>query len=163
MSGALKQVSCLQHQHFELASLKVKILWPKQKGEAENDDSCVLAISSLHHQLLLTGDISTKVEKQLLQQQLLTPSDVLIVSHHGSLTASSTAFIEQVKPKVAVFSAGFMNRWQLPKPVVIQRFHQRAIPTVNTAIDGMVQIEFLQQQYQVSTFRRDIIPFWFAN
>jgi competence protein ComEC len=163
VSGALKQVSCLQHQHFELASLKVKILWPKQKGEAENDDSCVLAISSLHHQLLLTGDISTKVEKQLLQQQLLTSSDVLIVSHHGSLTASSTAFIEQVKPKVAVFSAGFMNRWQLPKPVVIQRFHQRAIPTVNTATDGMVQIEFLQQQYQVSTFRRDIMPFWFAN
>ena len=42
-------------------------------------------------------------------------ADVLVVPHHGSRTSSTPAFVAAVAPRVAVFAAGYLNRFDHPR------------------------------------------------
>jgi competence protein ComEC len=48
-------------------------------------------------------------------------ADILKVGHHGSSTSSSEAFLDAVRPSVALVSVGAGNMYHLPKPDVMQR------------------------------------------
>jgi competence protein ComEC len=78
--------------------------------------------------VLLTGDIEREQEAALVA---VAPealrSDVLIVPHHGSRTSSTAAFLDAVKPRVAVFQAGYRNRFGHPAPDVMARYVERGI------------------------------------
>jgi competence protein ComEC len=52
---------------------------------------------------------------------------VLIVPHHGSKTSSTAAFVDAVRPRVAVFQAGYRNRFGHPAPEVLARYRERGI------------------------------------
>ena len=47
-----------------------------------------------------------------------------------------------VKPKIALFSVGYRNRFQLPKSEIIQRYHRYGIKTWTTAQVGAIQFRF---------------------
>lgn len=86
--------------------------------------------------LLFTGDANGKerdesspgtpayVEKKLLDLNQTFPgilkADVLKVPHHGSETASTKAFIDEVNPKYAIISADTIHH--LPRSTVIDRY-----------------------------------------
>jgi competence protein ComEC len=55
---------------------------------------------------------------------------VLIVPHHGSRTSSTAAFLDAVHPSVAVFQAGYRNRFGHPAPDVLERYRERGIQIV---------------------------------
>lgn len=106
---------------------------PKARMKS-NALSCVLRVSGQgadgrSRSALLTGDIERAQETALLT--MLPPqalhSDVLIAPHHGSRTSSSEAFLDAVAPRVAVFQAGYRNRFGHPAPDVVQRYTSRAI------------------------------------
>ncbi|WDE00642.1 DNA internalization-related competence protein ComEC/Rec2 [Thalassomonas actiniarum] len=152
---------CLLGHDFNWQGLHFSMLWPPDiKGEA-NDDSCVIKISDGVHSLLLTGDISKKVESKLLSK--LSHSQVLIAPHHGSKSSSSQAFINRVSPRYVIFSAGYLNRWHMPSAEVLARY-QKAQPEIfTTAESGMIQLEFSQSGIHIKQYRQDLWPFWFAN
>jgi len=165
---------CLINQSFTWQGLNFMQLWPTVNKGKENDDSCVIRISDNSHSVLLTGDISKKVEKQLIvnsqpsatdNQQTITSihSDILIAAHHGSKTSSSIEFIKHVAPETVIFSAGFMNRWQMPNKKVLQRFKNAKIQTLSTNNQGMIRIEFFTKEIKIHTYRRDLMPYWFVN
>jgi competence protein ComEC len=54
-------------------------------------------------------------------------SDVLIVPHHGSRTSSTAAFLDAVQPRIAVFQAGYRNRFGHQAPDVLARYVSRGI------------------------------------
>jgi competence protein ComEC len=80
--------------------IELTILYPFQPvvtpNQDKNDDSVVLKLKYKNVSVLLTGDASSKVEKQLLEKDI--QSSVLKLGHHGSKTASSKSFLEKVKP-----------------------------------------------------------------
>jgi len=87
-------------------TVKVEVLsayCPKTPSASSvNDASIVLKLTYKDKSILLTGDIDTKVEDELLQRcGNNLSSTVLKVSHHGSKHASSTSFLEKLKPKYA--------------------------------------------------------------
>ena len=47
---------------------------------------------------------------------------MLIVPHHGSRTSSSSPFLEAVAPRIAVFQAGYRNRFGHPAAEVMARY-----------------------------------------
>ena len=93
--------------------------------------SCVLRVSSTGarpRSLLLTGDIERDQEAALVATSAAAlRSDVLIVPHHGSRTSSTAAFLDAVRPRVAIFQAGYRNRFGHPAPDVMARYVERGI------------------------------------
>jgi competence protein ComEC len=136
-------------------------------GDQSNDDSCVLKIYDAYHQVLLTGDISKKIEKKLIEQaknnNTTLKAAVLIAPHHGSNTSSTSAFIAAVGPTYTVFSAGFLNRWHMPTKQVVERYEKLNISTYTTAMSGSISFVFSLDTVSVVEYRKQQYPFWFAN
>jgi len=154
---------CLQGKSFVWQNLHFKMLWPNNIVSKENDDSCVLLISDGKHSVLLTGDISKKVEAELLQQYPKLSVDILIVPHHGSKTSSSVQFITRLKPSFAVASAGYLNRWHMPVTEVVQRYQQHNVKLLSTAKTGQIIFTMSEQGISEQTYYNDLWPFWFAH
>jgi len=154
---------CQQGQSFKWQGLTIEMLWPQTLRGKENDDSCVLLVSSSNHKVLLTGDISKQTEHALIAQYPQLSADVLVVPHHGSKTSSSAEFIKHISPQKAIVSAGFLNRWQMPVHQVVSRYEQENIKLINTAEVGQIIINFSNQGIKVQSYHDDLWPFWFAK
>lgn len=154
---------CKQGKNFHWQGLTFEMLWPNKHVAKENDESCVVLISDGLHKVLLTGDISKKIETILMQLYPTLIADVLIVPHHGSKTSSSAEFIAQLKPKVAVVSAGFLNRWRMPVDEVTKRYHQYNVPLLNSAESGQIIFNFSEKGMFTQTYHNELWPFWFAK
>ena len=92
---------------WSLGGVTFERLWPV--GEADhtlsnNDSSAVLRLSYANHSVLLTGDIEARAQQALLNRGDLR-ADVLILPHHGSVCASTAAFIAAVEPSAMVRSS----------------------------------------------------------
>lgn len=155
--------TCIQGKNLAWQGLTLEMLWPEKPLGKENDDSCVVLISDGNHKVLLTGDISAKVEAKLIQQYPQLRVDILVVPHHGSKTSSSNAFIKQLQPKLAIVSAGFLNRWYMPVKDVIKRYDEHNIELVNSAEAGQIIINFSESGFIKQTYHDDLWPFWFAK
>ncbi len=105
----------------------------------ENDAACVLRISGMTGALLLTSDVERSAEAHLAAAGGLG-ADVLQVPHHGSATSSSEAFLDAVRPRVALVSSGYRNRWGFPRPEVLQRYARRGITVLDTAANGAITV-----------------------
>ena len=114
--------------HFDVLRPEVR---DYDRALKSNAMSCVLRVSSegaRPRSVLLTGDIERDQEAALVANAAdALRSDVLIVPHHGSRTSSTAAFLDAVKPRVAVFQAGYRNRFGHPAPDVVARYVERGI------------------------------------
>ena len=157
---ALRLGQCIQGQQWRWDGVDFRFLSPEagatdKKG---NNLSCVLVVTVAGHRLLLTGDIEARIEAQLLLSAgAYFPDDVLLAPHHGSITSSSIAFITAVKPKIVVFSTGYLNRYHFPAKNVQKRYQMEGVLAYNTADNGAVLLSFndLGEMSLVSTVRQE--------
>ena len=109
-----------------------------------NERSLVLRAEAAGRRVLLTGDIGEWAEHRLLAE--LPPeelrTDVLKVAHHGSRNSSGEDFLDALRPRLALISAGRRNVYRHPSPVTLERLASRAIPTLRTDRDGIVLVRF---------------------
>jgi hypothetical protein len=103
-------------------------------GYLINNASIVFKLVVGGHSFLFTGDANGKertgpdqpghIEEKLLALEARLPgvlkSDVLKVPHHGSETASTTAFLNKVQPRFAIISAS--TNHHLPRPTTLARY-----------------------------------------
>lgn len=140
---------CHAGQAWAWDGVRFEILRPLaddyRQGLKSNAMSCVLRVAGAGRSVLLTGDIERGQELALLASRepaLLAGapdalrSDVLVVPHHGSKTSSTPAFVDAVAPRVAVFQAGYRNRFGHPAPEVLQRYRERGIAIESTPTCG---------------------------
>lgn len=106
----------------------------------ENDSSIVLYLKSKTKKLLLMGDASIKTERVLLNNYNLDNIDILKVGHHGSNTSTSKEFLETIKPKLALISAGVNNKFNHPHEETINRLKKHKIIVKTTQELGSVKI-----------------------
>jgi competence protein ComEC len=106
------------------------------KETDDNARSCVLHIQTPSTAALLTGDLPAQEESRLLTEAI--SAEVFIVGHHGSKTSSSLDFLRAVNPKMAVVSAGYLNRYRHPHPSILQRLSQENIPLWRTDKTGQI-------------------------
>jgi competence protein ComEC len=96
--------------------------------------SCVLRVSATSPvaSALLVGDIEAPQEQVLVQSGQNLQADWLLVPHHGSATSSTTAFLEAVRPQVAVVQAGYRNRFGHPRAEVMARYAPLGVQVVQS-------------------------------
>src|SRR4030095_6210087 len=86
---------------------------------------------------LLAGDIEREQEAWLVEEgPERLRSYVLIVPHHGGKTSSTARFLDAVRPRVAVFQAGYRNRFGHPAPEVTARYRARGSTVVTSRACG---------------------------
>ncbi|MCJ8162026.1 DNA internalization-related competence protein ComEC/Rec2 [Acinetobacter zhairhuonensis] len=154
---------CHAGQLWEMEGVKIQVLSPRKEQLAEvsnhqNELSCVLYIQVEHAQpyanFLIMGDAGWETEYQILKAYSDLKVDVLVLGHHGSKHSSAYDFLKRLKPKIAIASAGFSNRYGHPSILTQQRLNELQIPLYTTIDNGSIQfIQTEDQQIQMQFYR----------
>ncbi|MGH2465487.1 MAG: ComEC/Rec2 family competence protein, partial [Candidatus Limnocylindrales bacterium] len=132
---------------LRLDSIALRVLWPDRDavprdppdgGTSINNVSIVLLGSFGAQRFLLTGDIEQEIDPILLSRGL-PRVDLLKVAHHGSRTSSTDAFLDAVRPKVAIVSVGAQNPYGHPAPATLERIEARGARLYRTDRNGSVE------------------------
>ncbi len=117
-----------------------------------NEESLTIHIRGAGGSALLTGDLTTLGESEILQTDIPVKSNILKLGHHGSKTSSSEAFLKAVNPDLAIISSGKNNRYRHPSKAVTERLRDLQIPRFNTANDGSLILRFRENAYFLECF-----------
>ena len=144
----------LRFDGAELEVLHPPTTGPGAKPLNANDRSVVIRVTYGAFSLLLTGDVESAGEAMLLERGELRPSQVLKVAHHGSRTSTTTAFLEAVRPEVAIIPVGRRNRYGHPDPGVLARLASIGARIHRTDAAGTVRVVAQRDgSYRVRTER----------
>jgi competence protein ComEC len=135
----------------------IRVLWPKPgwpaSAQPSNDDSVVLRIGHDATGVLLPGDVSQRVEEELLSSGAPLESRLLKVAHHGAKSSSTAEFLRRVSPRLALVTAeggGFMS---LPSPETLARLRAAGARICRTDRDGAVTVEMRGSSLFVRSYR----------
>lgn len=104
-----------------------------------NDSSQVIKLEYLNKSFLFMGDVSSLVEDDYVEFYGNSLNcDVLKVSHHGSLTATSQLLLDYSTPQYAVISVGENNSYGHPNEEVLNRLRVNGVNIYRTDKHGDV-------------------------
>lgn len=156
---------CQQGQQWTYTNLKIEVLSPRTEDLAlassqQNEQSCVIYLTFSNAQpyqhFLIMGDAGWETEYKLLQQYPDLKVDVLVLGHHGSKHSSAYDFLAILRPKLAIASAGFDNRYGHPSLELQQRLKALNIPLLTTVNAGTISFIFDQGQVQLKQQRQQV-------
>jgi len=128
--------------------LNLSVLNPSQEFlELINDNSIVLKASYGEIDFLLTADCEEECERELVSSGINLDSEILKVPHHGSSTSTTSYFLREVSPEVAVIQAGENNDRGHPHNLVLLKLI--ATTTYRTDLNGNIVISTDGETFQV--------------
>ena len=154
---------CAAGQTWEWEGVRFMILHP-ESGDYEtrsaktNGMSCVLHVENADGSVLLTADIEAADERALIArapQQLR--SAVLLVPHHGGRGSSTPEFVAAVGARAVVFSVGYRNSFNHPRPETVARY--ASARQWRTDQDGAIRIS-LSAATEMSAWREERRRYW---
>jgi competence protein ComEC len=129
-------------EEFTVDSVRFTILHPDTTwsgwGVDLNDDSVVLLVRYGGFRAIFMGDAGEAPEAALRGR--VGHVDLLKVGHHGSRTASGSAWLRELSPAVAVLSVGSHNRYGHPSPDALQRLGAQRATIWRTDQEGTVTV-----------------------
>jgi competence protein ComEC len=126
-----------------------------------NNKSCVLKIESPHGSLLLTGDIGKRAEKRLIERHADDlNSDILVVPHHGSRHSSTAPFVAAAAPSHVVYSVGYRNRFDFPRPETVARYETVNATQWRTDHSGAVRFVVGDKAFTAEAYRQTHPRYW---
>ncbi len=126
------------------AAVKVEVLGPDQAaidGSDLNNASVVLRLTYGEVSVLLVGDAEEVQEKWMLSRSQTLSAQILKVSHHGSRTGSSDAFLKAVGAQVGLISCGANNNYGHPHAQVLERLARHGVEVYRTDKLGTIEVE----------------------
>ncbi len=130
----------------------LEIVNPSHPAEKHLNDASVatrLVIKDLA--FFFSGDMEKKSEAELLIANTSIQSHILKVAHHASTTSSSEAFLDAVKPEVAIIFCGKDNKYKFPHPETLHNLHMRNIAVYRTDQHGSVVVHTDGIDYYLKT------------
>lgn len=115
----------------------------------ENDRSLVAEVRACGRLVLLPGDVESGAERALAPE--LRAVDLLKVPHHGSDTSCDPAFLDAVRPRIAVVSCGEGNRFGHPDPATVGRLLRGGARVLRTDLEGAIRVTLTREGATIST------------
>lgn len=113
---------------------------PEERDYADkNQGSMVLKLTYRAFDMLFTGDMDAVAEAEICDA-LGSGVEVLKVSHHGSATATSEAFLRKLHPETACISVGARNQYGHPAKEVMERLFRYCVRVFLTRENGAIEI-----------------------
>jgi len=131
---------------LELGPVSIEVLHPPLAADgagpvpAANENSLVLRMSMAGTSFLFMADAGQETERVLLESGLDLRGDVLKCGHHGSATSTSAEFLDAVRPRLVLVSAGEANTYGFPSPALLARCRDAGAPVLRTDLDGAIEI-----------------------
>ncbi|MCP1659526.1 DNA internalization-related competence protein ComEC/Rec2 [Neisseria perflava] len=137
------QAGLCREARWQWDGVAFELLRPSENGSAEdNDQSCILRAVAGGEALLVTGDLGQKGEAALVEKYgSALFSQVLLLGHHGSNSASSGVFLNAVSPQYAVASSGYANAYGHPTAAVQNRVRAHGATLLRTDVSGALLFE----------------------
>lgn len=134
---------------LRLGSARVEVLNPSEvDGDLHNGCVAVRVVFG-EVAILLTGDAEIPAERRMVASGFPLRAQILQLGHHGSRTSSGEEFLREVRPEVAIYSAGEGNSYGHPHAEVIERFRNRRVPVYGTDRDGTILVESDGRRFEV--------------
>ena len=131
--------SYLKKQNVKrIDNINLTVLAPSYIQEENNLNSIVFRIDYKNKSFLFTGDAEASNEMSIINSYELNDIDFLKVGHHGSSSSTTSEFIEEVSPDVAVISCGYKNQYGHPHRSTLDTLEKNNVLTYRTDILGHV-------------------------
>jgi competence protein ComEC len=126
-------------EKFTLGDSICTIFAPNNENyEDMNDYSIVIKLEYGNTSFLFTGDAGVASEKEIINQGFNLESTVLKLGHHGSHTATSEEFLNQVNPTYGVITVGQDNDYGHPRQNVMEKLKGKRVKVYRTDEQGTI-------------------------
>ncbi len=125
-------------ERFSLKGAKFEVLSPDKLYDDTNENSIVLRMVFGSESFIFCGDADYYSEATMLANDETVDSDVIKIGHHGSISSSTTDFLEAVSPDYAVISVGEGNSYGHPTAGALSRIANVGAKLFRTDRDGTV-------------------------
>jgi competence protein ComEC len=139
---------------FTLDGVRFTVLHPEPSwrgwGDDVNEDSVVLLVEYGGFQALFAGDAGFPAEEVLRAR--VGRVDVLKVGHHGSRGSTGDAWLDSLRPRLAIISVG-RNDYGHPAPATLARLAAHDVPVRRTDQEGTITVSTDGDRMRVRTAR----------
>jgi beta-lactamase superfamily II metal-dependent hydrolase len=123
----------------------VYVLYPNKnfqgRDKATNDASVSLLVVYGDESVLLTGDLPSSHEGELISKLLPQGVTIYKAGHHGSKYSSGEQLLSYIRPEYAVISAGKDNKYGHPNPEAVERLRKYSKEVLSTIDHGSITFE----------------------
>lgn len=119
-------------------NINLAVLAPSYIQEENNLNSIVFRLDYKNKSFLFTGDAEANNELNIINSYELNDIDFLKVGHHGSSSSTTSEFVEEVSPDVAVISCGYKNQYGHPHKSTLDTLEKNNVLTYRTDILGNI-------------------------
>jgi len=123
-----------------LSPAKSGLVQDERNESSANEQSLVFRLSYGNFSMIFCADAGFEAEQRMLDSRYELQSTVLKVGHHGSRHSTTEEFLEQVRPEIALISAGAGNRFGLPAARTVGLLKSKGISLRRTDLDGTVEL-----------------------
>lgn len=107
----------------------------------DNDNSVVYYLDINDYSFLFTGDISKNVERLIVNRYAIDKVNCLKVSHHGSVTGTSSYFVGKILPDYAIISTN--GKYNHPHKETLDTLNSYLVDTLITKELGNIKFNFI--------------------
>lgn len=131
----------------------IDVLYPKfdsaenLEEKDENEMNLLLKLNYNGVTTLITGDLTGEDEIKIIDEGLNLSADIIKIAHHGSKYSTTTEFLENVNPKIAVIQVG-KNSFGHPSQIVLEKCRKMNVELFRTDIDGAILFDIEEGMIQ---------------
>ena len=122
-----------------------------QQPQNQHDANVITFWQYGNQTLLETGDGETEQEDELARRNLLRPTTILKVGHHGSYTSTGEALLTAIQPKIAVISLGLNNKYGHPHQTTLDRLAKFGVPVLRSDQSQTILFSLSADSYTYQT------------
>lgn len=119
-----------------------------------NNASIVMRLRFGKVRVLFTGDIEREGRARIYRQGADLRAEVLKVAHHGSYNGTDLAFLNRVRPRIAIISCGWRNLYGHPHKEALQALQKAGATIYRTDLQGDITVRVQGDRLQVFTARK---------